>query len=584
MMQFTNQQVAQTFRDIADAMEVLGENRFKFQAYARAADTIDELPTSLYDHIAGQTLNEISGVGPAIAAKITELLTTGSMQFRERLRAQVPDGVLDMVRMPGVGPKTAMRLYRELNISDLDGLEQAARAGQLRSLKGLGAKLEARVLEGLAQRGATNEPARFLLGEMLPLARDLSATLRTAYPSLAELSYAGSLRRAAPTIGDLDLVAAAAEPEHVLRAFADLPHVAQIEATQPQRIDVRLHNGKRCSLLVTQPDAWGAALALWTGSSGHRARLLALATERGFTLSEQGLLRDDVLLPTPSEAALYEALGLPWIAPELRENSGEFEAALAGRLPRLVELGDLRADMHTHTEWSDGHATVAEVAEAALARGYEYYVISDHSFYMGMVNGLDGARLKQQRVEIDAVNADLQRRGERLLLLQGCEVDILPDGTLALADDVLATLDWVVASLHVSLRQERPIVTQRLLNAIHNPYVDCIGHPTGRRLLQRAPADLDMDAVLDAAAETGTVLEVDGAYERLDLDAEHVRRAIERGIRICIDSDAHHVASLAGIEYGVLTARRGWAEAEQVINCLPWAEVAALRSARPKRR
>jgi DNA polymerase (family 10) len=583
MTQFSNQQVAQTFRDIADAMEVLGENRFKFQAYARAADTIDELPISLYDYLAAQTLDDIPGVGPAIAAKITELLTSGTMPFRERLRAQVPDGVLEMVRVPGVGPKTALRLYRELEITGVDELEQAARAGRLRTLKGLGPKVEARVLEALAQRGAADEPQRFLLGDLLPLARELSAALRAA-SSAAEVSYAGSVRRAAPTGGNIDLVAAAGDPAIVLRAFAELPHVARVESADEQRIEVQLHNGKSCSLLVARPDAWGAALALWTGSAAHRARLLALATERGFALSEQGLLRDGSLVPTPGEAALYEALGLAWIPPELREDRGEFEAAQADRLPRLVELADLRADMHTHTEWSDGQPTVAQVAEAALARSYEYYVISDHSFYMGMVNGLDAARLQQQRAEIDAVNAEMQRRGFAFRLLQGCEVDILPDGSLALADDVLATLDWVVASLHVSLRQERATVTQRLLNAIRNPYVDCIGHPTGRKLLRRAPADLDLDAVLAAAAETGTVLEVDGAYERLDLDAEHVQRAIELGIHICIDSDAHRVVDLAGIEYGVLTARRGWAQREHVINCWPWAEVAALRASRAKGR
>lgn len=583
-MQFSNQQVAQIFRDIADGMEVLGENRFKFQAYARAADTIEDLPTSLYDHLSAQTLNEIPGVGPAITAKITELLTTGSLEFRERLREQVPDGVLAMVRVPGVGPKTALRLYHELGVADLATLEEAARGGRLRTLKGLGPKLEARVLESLAQRSAPEGPERFLLGEMLPLARELTAALQGAKPGLAELSYAGSLRRAAPTVGDIDLVAAAAEPEQVLRAFAELPQVAQIERIDGLRCDARLHNGKRCSLSVTQPESWGAALALWTGSAAHRARLLSLAAERGCELSEAGLVRAGVPLPTPSEAALYEALGLPWIPPELREDRGEFAAAAAGRLPRLVELNDLRADMHTHTSWSDGHGSVAEMAEAALARGYQYYVISDHSFYMGMVNGLDAVRLMQQRAEIDAVNAEMQRRGQAFRLLQGCEVDILPDGTLALADEVLSTLDWVVASLHVSLRQPRDTVTRRLLNAIHNPHVDCIGHPTGRKLLRRPPADLDMDAVLQAAAETGTVLEIDGAYERLDLDAEYVQRALDLGIRICVDSDAHAIRDLSGIEYGVLTARRGWAQAAQIVNCWPWAEVTAWRATRAKGR
>ncbi|MDP9313114.1 MAG: DNA polymerase/3'-5' exonuclease PolX [Chloroflexota bacterium] len=570
-MQFSNQQVAQVFRDIADSMEVLGENRFKFQAYARAADTIDELPTSLYDYLQASTLDDIAGVGPAISAKITELLTTGELDFRERLRVQVPDGVLQIVRVPGVGPKTALRLYRELGIADIAALEDAARNGRIRGLKGLGAKLESRVLQGLAAHAEA--PNRFLLGEMLPLARELVSAFAAAAPALSEAAYAGSLRRAAPTIGNINLVAASAEPQQVLNAFAALPHIASVQAMAERQVEARLHNGKHCTLHVAAPEAWGASLAWLTASPAHRASLLELAAERGLALQNTGLYRDDTLLPTPSEDALYTALGLPMIPPELREGWGEIAAAQAGTLPQLVELRDIRADMHTHTAWSDGRGSVAELAEAALARGYEYYVITDHSFYMGMVNGLDAARLKQQRAEIDAVNADMARRGINFKLLQGSEVDMLPDGSLALADDVLATLDWVVASLHVSLRQERTAVTQRVLNALHSPHVDCIGHLTGRRLLRRQGADLDLDAVFAAAAETGTVLEVDGGYDRLDIDAELVHRAIGMGIRLAIDSDAHRTVDLPNIEYGVLTARRGWASKRDVVNCWPWDEI-----------
>ncbi|HEY0734942.1 MAG TPA: DNA polymerase/3'-5' exonuclease PolX [Herpetosiphonaceae bacterium] len=570
-MQFTNQQVALVFRDIADSMEVLGENRFKTQAYARAAETIEELPTSLYDHLAAGTLDDLPGVGQAITAKITELLNTGTLKFRERLREQVPDGVLTIMRVPGVGPKTALRLYRELEIADVEALESAARNGELRKVKGFGPKLETKILEGLAAQASA--PDRFLLGEMLPLGRELVEGLRAAYPQLAEATFAGSLRRAAPTIGDLDLVAAATEPEAVLKAFSQMPQIAHAEQVSDLRVDGRLHNGKSCSLLVVTPEIWGAALALWTGSAAHRSRLVTLATERGLVLEERGLRRGDELMRTPTEEALYEALGLAWIPPELREDWGEIEAAQNGTLPRLVELSQIRADMHTHSEWSDGRGTVAEVAAAARAHGYEYYVITDHSFYMGMVNGLDAERLKQQRAEIDAVNAEMQRQGINFKLLQGSEVDILPDGSLALPDDVLATLDWVVASLHVSLRQDRETVTKRLLNAIRNPHVDCIGHPTGRLLLRRQGADLDMDVILEAAAETGKVLEIDGSYPRLDLDAEHAKRAIAMGIPIAVDSDAHRTSELAGIEYGVMTARRAWARAEDIVNCHTWEEV-----------
>jgi DNA polymerase (family 10) len=571
-MSWSNQQVAQVFRDIATTMEALGEHPFKTQAYARAAETIDALPTSLYDYLEQGTLDDIPGVGPAIAAKISELLTTGTLRYREQLRQEVPDGVLEMVRVvPGVGPKTALRFYRQLGITDVAALEEAARNGRLQTLKGVGAKAEARILQALQARAERSN--RFLLGEMLPLAHDLVTALRAACPAISQVSYAGSLRRAAPTVDDLNLVAAAHDPQLVQNALESLPHVAQVEEIGERHYAARLHNGKACSLVVAEPDTWGAILALRTGSTAHCERLQSLAAKQGYILRDDGLWHGGSRVLTPTEAAFYAALGLPFIPPELRENRGEIEAAQAGRLPRLVELSDLRADMHTHSEWSDGQGSIAEFATAALARGYNYYVVTDHSLYMGMVNGLDTARLQAQRAEIDAINVQLQRQGINFRLLQGCEVDILPDGSLALPDETLAGLDWVVASLHVSLRQERPIVTKRLLKAIHNPHVDCIGHPTGRILLRRQGADLDMDAVLEAAAETGTVLEVDGSYPRLDLDAEHVQRAVGMGIRIAIDSDAHHVGELANIEYGVLTARRGWAQPDDVVNCWPWEEL-----------
>jgi DNA polymerase (family 10) len=564
-MIFSNQQVAQVFRDIATAMEVLGEHPFKTQAYSRAADTIANLPTSVYGYVEQGTLDNLPGVGPAISAKIAELLTTGTMRYRERLRDDVPDGILDMVRVPGVGPKTALRIHRELGIDGVASLEDAARNGHLRTLKGIGAKAEARILQALEARSEAQH--RSLLGDMLPLACDLVAALRAAGSFISDVSYAGSVRRGAPTVSDLDLVAAADDARMVLAAFAALPHVAAVTQHNERRIDVQLQNSKHCTLVVVPPPMWGAALAVWTGSAAHCGRLHALAEQQGFALRDDALWRGDHLISTPTETAFFQALGLPFIPPELREDWGEIEAAQAGRLPNLIELADMRADLHTHTSWSDGHNSVAEMAHAARARGYMRYAVTDHGLYMGMVNGLDGARLREQRHEIDAFNAEMQRQGEAFRLLQGIEVDILPDGALALPDDVLAQLDWVVASPHVSLHQPRPAATERILRAIHNEHVDCIGHPTGRILLRRQGSDLDMDAILEAAAETGTVLEVDGAYPRLDLDAEHVKRAVAMGIQIAIDSDAHGIGDLANIEYGVLTARRGWAEAKHVVNC-----------------
>ncbi len=574
----SNQQIAEIFARIADAMETRGDDRFKFQAYRRASETLSALPVSLQDYHARKALREIEGVGPAIASKIAELLDTGKLDFYERLRAEVPDGVVDVVRVPGVGPKTAWRLYQELGITTLESLEAAARTEQIRKLKGLGAKLEQRILQGLEQQ--EDGPRRYLLGEALPLAREVLDALRVAAPSLVQAEIAGSLRRASPTIGDLDLVGAAPEPARVLEAFLGLPYVASVERQSDNEAHVVFHDGKTCSLLVVEPEAWGAALVRWTGSAAHRARLDALAAERDLALRSDGLWRGDTMLPSSTEAEIYAAFDVPFIPPELREDWGEIEAAQQAKLPDLVTLAAIRGDLHTHTEWSDGSGTVAEVAAAAQARGYHYYAITDHGLYMGMVNGLDQKRLREQRREIDAVNADMQARGVDFRLLQGIEVDILPDGTLALSDDVLETLDWVVASLHVSLRQDRATITERLLGAIRNPHVDCIGHPTGRLLLRREGADLDMEAILDAAAASGVVMEVDGSYPRLDLDASVVKQALARGIKIAIDSDAHHPRELDEMINGVATARRGWATAADVINTWSWDEIEALKAKR----
>ncbi|MBA3945366.1 MAG: DNA polymerase/3'-5' exonuclease PolX [Herpetosiphonaceae bacterium] len=573
----SNQEVAAVFRNIADAMELLGEDRFKQQAYRRVADAIQALPLSVADYYARGALREIPGVGQAIAAKVQQFIEIGQIDLYERLKAQVPEGVLLVMHVPGVGPKTAMRLYRELGIVDLAGLQTAAATGQISSLKGLGKKLEVAILAGLQERPA--EAPRWLLGEMLPLANDLLAAFRAADRTISLGSIAGSLRRAAPVVNDIDLVLCAADPGATLERLLRLPQIATVEERTATSATVTLHTTCGCHILVTTTEQWGAALVMWTGNGAHRTALQRRAQARGMRLEADGVWQGSTRLPTTSEAGVYHLLDLPLIPPELREGWGEIEAAEAGRLPHLVEASDIQADMHMHTAWSDGTGTIAERAETCIARGYHYAVITDHSAYMGMVQGLDAARLRAQRVEIDAVNAELQRRGTDFHLLQGSEVDILPDGSLALPDDVLASLDWVVASLHVSLKQEREVVTARLLQAIYNPHVDCIGHPTGRLLLKRAGADLDMEAVLEAAAETGTVLEIDGAYERLDLDAEVVKRAVDRGIKLAIDSDAHADGDLDGLRYGVLTARRGWASASDIVNSWDWEQVRLIQKA-----
>ena len=567
MSVYSNEQVAGAFRDIADMLELLGEDRFKLQAYRRAADSILDLPISVATYAATDTLETLPGIGKAIAAKIVQLLQTDKIDLHERLQQQVPLGVVAMMRLSGVGPKTAWRLYQELGIADLAALRAAATQGRIRTLRGLGSKLEATIIQRLDEAAA---PPRFVLHDGLHVAHTLLATWQASGYGIVAASSAGALRRAAPTLADLDLVLAATNPQATLTHLLAAPEVAAVVHQQGTTARINLHNGWSCEVCVVPPALWGAALVLWTGNAAHRDALLRRAAAYGLRLAADGLWRDDTPLPCATEAEVYAALGLPFIAPELREGWGEIEAAERGALPTLIEQSDLRADLHMHTQWSDGGGTVRERADACLARGYRYCVITDHSAYLGLVNGLDGARLRAQRSEIDATNAALVAEGHAFRVLHGCEVDILPDGTLALPDAVLTTLDWVIASPHVSLKQNRAVATARLLQAIRHPQVDCIGHPTGRLLLQRPGLDLDMDAVLAVAAETRTVLEINGGPPRFDLDAEIAHRALGLGIRLALNSDAHHAPDLDNMRYAVLTARRAWATPLQVTNTGDW--------------
>lgn len=570
--QLTNREIADVFHAIADTMEILGEDRFRTQAYRRAGDALTDLPQPLASYRARGELAKLPGVGKAIADKIAELLDTGELQFYARLKARVPPGVLEMLRIPNVGPRTAGRLYQELGIGSLAELKAAAESGRLAGIKGFGPKTVEGILAGIAHAEQTER--RDLLFHALAAAEQLIGALREAAPAVTRASYAGSLRRARPTIGDLDILAAADDPAAVVRAFTALPLVAKVESSGDEKATVYLHNGLQADLIAVQPARWGSALQHFTGSQAHSIRFRSLALERGLSFSEHGfrkldstgVLQTPSVSQTPTEEDVYAAVGLPWIPPELREDTGEFEAAAAGRLPRLIEPGDMRADLHMHSTWSDGRASVREMADAARARGYAYMAITDHSAYLGVTNGLDAARLRAQAEEVGALNAEYEAAGDPFRILRGVEVDITPDGGLALPDDVLAELDIVVASPHANLRQPAEKATERLLRAIRNPHVDIIGHPTGRLIGAREGAPIDIDAVARAAAETGTLLEINSGPDRLDLDAAAARRAIELGARITVNSDSHHPDNLAWIRLGVLTARRGWAEAKDVAN------------------
>ncbi len=571
----TNREIAAIFQRIGDMMDILGENRFKVLAYRRAAENIQNLGQDLRAYWQAGTLQEIPGIGQAIAEKIDELLSTGRMEFYERMQDQVPQGVVSLLEIPDVGPKTAKLLWDELGLQNVGEVETAAREGRLRALPGMGARSEAKILAGIESLYRRSD--RIPLGIAWPTAIGLLEALRKACPAVKEATVAGSLRRMRATIGDIDLLVASDAPAAVMRAYAGLPQVAEVALSGETKTTVRLHNGLQADLRVLEPERWGAALQYFTGSKAHNVRIREMAQKQGLSLSEYGFKREDgseILCPTEEE--VYQQLELPWIPPELREDRGEIQAALEGTLPRLVEWDDILGDLHAHTDWSDGAGTLAEMAAAARERGYGYLVISDHTQSLGVANGLTPERLRAQRQEIDQLNAGW----DDFRLLQGCELEIKADGTLDFDDEVLAELDWIIASVHTSLRQDREQITQRVLNALANPYVDVIGHPSGRILGQREESAVDLDAVIARAADTGPALEVNSIPHRLDLDDVHVRRALELGVRVAINSDAHHPGALDNLPYGLATARRGWATPASVLNTLNLEELQTWRRER----
>lgn len=572
-----NQQIAQTFSRLADMLDIEGtENRFAILAYRRVAEQIGNLDRDIKTIAQAGELRSIPGVGAAIAEKIEALLATGSFPLLDRLNATIPAGVVALLGVPDMGPKRVKLLWEQAGITSLDELEAAARQGRLAGLPGVGKKLEEKIIaniETLKKRGATD---RSPLGLAYPLAQAMLRHLMYV-PGVLRASVAGSLRRMKETIGDIDLLVACEDAPPVMEAFAALPQVAAVIARGPTKSSVRLQTGQQVDLRVIQPKHWGAALQYFTGSKDHNVRLREIALKQGYSLNEYSLTRvpDGRDVFCHEERDVYEQLGLPFIPPELREDHGEFDR----EIPRLIEQSDLRGDLQLHTTWSDGQASIEEMARAAKARGYEYILITDHSQSLGVANGLTPARLKQQRREIDAVNA----QGLGIRVLQGAEVEIKADGTLDYPDEVLAALDIVLASLHTSLRQDRDRVTQRALNAIHHPHVDIFAHPTGRLNFDggdpgraRAGADLDMEAIFAACAETGTLIEINASPERLDLNDRHAHRALEAGCTLVISTDAHQPAALGNIHYGVALARRAWATADRVANTWPLEKLLAF--------
>lgn len=558
-----NRQVADILYEIADMLEIKGEVIYKSIAYRRAADNILNLGRNINDIWREGKLREIPGVGVALAKKLDELLRTGRLEYYEGLKEEIPPGVVAMLAIPEVGPKTAKLLYEKLGLMSVADVERAAREGKLRELPGLGVKSEANILAGI--EALHRRSTRIPLGMAWPVAREILAGLRAGCAAVQQAAAAGSLRRMKATVGDIDLLVASDQPEAVMDCFIHLPLVEEVSLRGPTKSSVILHNGLQVDLRVLEPARYGSLLQYFTGSKDHNVALRELSLSQGLSLSEYGFKRNGEEILCADEESVYHTLGLPWIPPELRENRGEIEAAQRGELPKLVELGDIKGDLHVHTDWSDGVASIAEIAEAARAQGYQYVVISDHTQSLGVARGLTPERLWEQRAEINRLNEQMAD----FRLLQGAEVEIRADGSLDLPDEVLSKLDVVVASIHSGLRQDQERITSRLVLAMRNPHVDVIGHPLGHILGQREATAVDMDTVMNVALETGTILEINSIPDRLDLDDAHIRRAVEMGVRLAVNSDAHNAAGLAAIEYGVATARRGWAEAKDIVNTLP---------------
>jgi DNA polymerase (family 10) len=565
-----NPEVAQVFEEVADLLDIQGANPFRIRAYRNAARTIQDLSERLADMAADpKKLEQLAGIGKDLAEKITTILDTGDLPLRQELRAQVPPGLRDLLNVPSLGPKRAQTLYQQLRITSIDKLRQAVVKHRIAKLKGFGAKTEEKILQSLD--GMEETGRRVYLAEAKVYADAIMRHLK-ATPRLGQIEVAGSYRRRRDTVGDLDLLVTCSRCKDVMDRLASYEAVAGVLARGATKMTVRLRNGLQMDLRVVPERSYGAALQYFTGSKAHNIQVRRRAQERGLKINEYGVFRGSKRMAGRTEEEVYKAVGLPWIPPEMREARGEIELALEGRLPRLLELSDLRGDLHMHTTATDGRATLSEMVAAAKERGHSYIAITDHSKRVTMARGLDARRLRQHWRAIDKLAGKV--RG--ITLLKGVELDILEDGRLDLPDDVLKEADWVVASIHYGQRQPRDQITRRLVNAIRNPYVHAIGHPTGRLIGKRKGSDVDLETVMKAAADYGCFMEVNSQPSRLDLDDVALLAAKQLGVTLVINTDAHSVEELGFLEFGVYQARRAGLEAKNVANTRSWAQLRRL--------
>ncbi len=576
--QLSNAQIAAAFEELADLYELDGAIVHRVVAYKGAAKAVREATVSVAELARQGRATELKGIGKTLQEKIVDLAETGTIPAAERLRAKFPPGLVELTRLPGLGAKRARLLYDELGVDSVESLREAALAQRVRGVKGLGPKLEERILQALADDSrppSSREPARVILSRATEMAQELAGALRERADAGTEVLIAGSLRRQADSVKDLDLVATSTAPARLAAQLAELDQVASVSSASEAGARGVTHSGIAVELRIAAPEQRGNLLQHLTGSGAHNAALRELAVRRGLHLSEYGVLDDATGKTTTcrSEEEVYELVGLPYIEPELREDRGELQAALEGTLPALITLQDIRGDLHSHTHASDGHNTIEEMGTAARERGYDYLAITDHSASHGFGNDVSPEQLERQ---IELV-AQANERVPGIELLAGSEVNILPDGSLDYEDELLGSLDWLVASVHTSFGIGEQAMTERMITAIEHPLVDVIAHPTGRLIERRDPYAVDLDAVFEAAARTGTMLEINGNPDRRDLSDSAARAAAAAGVTIVIDSDAHRVRTLENMRWGLATARRAWLTAAQVANTRSLAQLRKLR-------
>ena len=565
-----NADLAERFELLADMLELDGADAFRLAAYRRAATRIRESAVSVAELALEGKAQRLSGIGGTIEQKIVELSETGDLQALAKLRERIPLGLVEITHVPGLGPKTTRKLWQELGIESAAQLRAAAEQGLLRGVQGLGEKTEQNVLTHFAKPPErASRDGRALLGNVLPFVEAVVAELR-AHPAAVRVSEAGSARRRAETVRDLDVIATATDAGALIEHFATLEWVAEVVAKGPTKVTVVGHDGLRFDLRVVPPECYGNLLQHFTGSKDHNVALREDAVRRGLSVSEYGVedTASGTVTTMETEEELYTHLGFAWIPPELRENGGELEAARTGTLPELLERRDVLGDLHSHTDWSDGKSTLEQMVAAAQALGHRYLAICDHA------KRLKDGRLERQAEQI----ADLNARLDGIQILSGVEVDIRSNGSLDLDDESLADRDWVVASIHSGFRDPPDEIGRRILSAIDNPHVDCIGHPTGRKIGRRSAYDVDLEQIFARAVETGTALEINGQPDRLDLRDTHARLAAESGVHIVVSSDAHSVGGLGYLDLAVSQARRAWLTAAQVVNTRPWAELTRMRA------